>query len=174
MTELAQRGHLDLADGRIRLTGTRPTHPMLEQTLVNVAPHDGKKLKRRLSRIKHAGWKEVVDMMIDEGLLGREKDALRPTRHPIEDLAGYTVLVARVRAAAISDGPLDVETATLLALAGPSQMLQVIAPERSDRKQAKKRIAEASEQVPAAAAVKYVIDAMDAVAGAGVVGTFSS
>ncbi len=29
VTELAQQGHLDLADGRVYLTGTRPAHPLL-------------------------------------------------------------------------------------------------------------------------------------------------
>ena len=48
--------------------------------------------------------------------------------------------------------------AALLALAGPSQLLEVVAPARSDRAKAKKRIAEAAEQVPTAAAVKYVIE----------------
>ena len=54
--------------------------------------------------------------------------------------------------------------ATLLALAGPSQLLEVVAPARSDRAKAKKRIAEAAEQVPAAAAVKHVIESMEAAA----------
>ena len=52
----------------------------------------------------------------------------------------------------------------LLALAGPSQLLEVVAPGRSDRAMAKRRIAEAAEQVPAAAAVKYAIESMSAAA----------
>ncbi len=66
MTELAQQGHLDLRDGRIHITGTSPTHPLLVQVLENVSAHDGKKLKSHLSRIKHSGWREVVEMMIDD------------------------------------------------------------------------------------------------------------
>ena len=38
-------------------------------------------------------------------------------------------------------------------------VLEVVAADRADRKVAKRRIAEASEQVPAAAAVKYAIEA---------------
>src|SRR4051812_16398935 len=64
VTELALEHHLDVADGRIRLTGTRPGHPVLARTLDNVAPHAGHKLKRRLGMIKHAGWPEVVDAMV--------------------------------------------------------------------------------------------------------------
>jgi len=44
----------------------------------------------------------------------------------------------------------------------------VLAPERSDRSQVKDRIAEAADQVPAAGAVKYVIQAMEAAAAAAV------
>ena len=59
--------------------------------------------------------------------------------------------------------------ATLLALAGPSHLLEVVAPARSDRAKAKKRIAEAAKQVPAAAAVKCVVESMEA--SVAVVGT---
>jgi hypothetical protein len=37
--------------------------------------------------------------------------------------------------------------ATLLALAGPSQLLEVVVPARSDRAKAKQRIAEAAQQI---------------------------
>ena len=164
ITELAQDGHVDLADGRIRLTGSRPTHPLLAQALDNLAPHEGRKLKSRLASVKHAGWNEVVDAMIEGGVIGREKELLRPTLHPLADPVAHDALLRRVQAAATGDSPLDPRTAALLALAGPSQMLEVVAPERSDRRKAKRRIAEAAEQVPAAAAVKYVIDAVAATA----------
>jgi hypothetical protein len=162
VTELVQDGHVELADGRIRLTGTKPTHPLLAQALENLAPHEGKKLKSRLSSVKHAGWSEVVNAMVADGVLGREKETLRPTRHPAIDRAGHELLLGEVRAAATGDHPLDARPASLLALAGPCQMLEVVAPERSDRAVAKERIAEATEQVPAAVAVKHVIDAMQA------------
>jgi len=170
VTQLAQEGHVDLADGRIRLTGTKPTPPLLAQALENLAPYEGKKLKSRLGSVKHAGWSEVVDAMVDAGILGREKESLHPTRHPVLDGAAHARLLDEVRAAATRDGPLDARNASLLALAGPCQMLEVVAPERSDRAVAKRRIAEASDQVPAAAAVKHVIEAMQAGAAAGAAG----
>jgi len=162
VAELALDGHLDLTDGRIRLTGTRPADPLLAQALDNVAPHEGGKLKSRLGSIKHAGWSEVVDAMVASGTLGRQKEALRPTRHPVRDPAAHAALLARVRAAATSDEPLDARTAVLLALSGPCQMLEVVAPTRADRATAKERIAHAAEQVPAADAVKHVIEATQA------------
>ena len=69
-----------------------------------------------------------------------------------------------LRAAAGSDGPLEPDTATLLALAGPCQLLEVVAPERADRAQAKRRIDDAAGQVPAAPAVKAAIEAVQTAA----------
>ena len=93
-------------------------------------------------------------------MLGREKQPLHPTRHPVTDPAGHAALLADVRAAATDDGPLSQRDAVLLALAGPCQMLEVVAPDRADRKQAKRRIAQASEQVEAPDAVKESLAAL--------------
>jgi hypothetical protein len=162
VTELVQDGHVDIRDGRIRLTGTRPASWLLAEVLDNLAAYDGKKLKSRLGSLRHSGWTEVVDTMVASGVLGREKELLRPTRHPVADEAAHASLLAEVRAAATGDDPMEPRTATLLALAGPSKLLEVVAPARSDRSKAKHRIAEAAIQVPAAAAVKYVIQSMEA------------
>jgi hypothetical protein len=171
VAELGIEGHLDLTDGRIRPTGTRPVDPLLAQALDNVLPHAGKKLKSRLANITHAGWSEVVDRMVATGVVGREEHALRPTRHPVTDVAAHERLLAEVRAAAIGDGPLTPRLATLLALSGPCQLLEVVAPERSDRKAARRRIKTAAEQTPAAAAVKATIEATQAAVIAAVAAT---
>jgi hypothetical protein len=157
------RWHLDLADGKIAAAeGSSPKHPLLAAALAAAAKHQGKSLKSRLPRIqKAAGWSQVVDGMVDRGMLGREKSTLRPTRHPVLDEAGQDEVLRRVRQAAVGDGPLEPRTATLLALAGPCHLLEVVAPERSDRRRAKQRIAEATEHVPAAVAVKKTIEAME-------------
>ena len=177
VAELVIDGHLDVSDGRIHLTGSRPAHPMLAQALDNVARHDGKKLKSKFGDIKHSGWSEVVDGMVDAGIVGREHHALQTTRHPVADPGAHAALLATVRAAATGSGPMDPRVATLLALAGPCQLLEVVAPERADRRHAKDRIAEAAEQVPVAESVKRVIDAAAtaaAVAGTGAVVAASS
>ena len=176
VAELVLDGHVEVGDGRIHLTGSRPAHPMLAQALDNLAPHEGKKLTSRLGSVKHAGWKEVVDAMVDTGTLGREKDsAVRPTRHPVADRAAHAELLAEMRTAATQEVGLEDRRATLLALTGPCYLLEVVAPDRGDRKVAKRRIDEAVDRVPAAAAVKHVIDSMNAViAGAAVVGAVAS
>lgn len=165
IAELVQQGHVDLDDrGRVRLTGSRPDHPLLAQVLDNLAPIEGRKLKSRLGSVKRSGWKEVVDGLIDQGIVGRDAGAFRPTRHPVLDVGAQAHLLAELRAAATGDGPMDARTATLLALAGPCYLLEVVAPDRADHKQAKARIAEATDQVPAAEAVKYVVEAAGAAA----------
>lgn len=162
VAELALAEHVNLGDGRIRLTGTRPHHPLLAQALDNLAPHEGKKLKSRLGAVKHAGWSEVVESMIANGAIGHEKALLRPTRHPVADPGQHAQLLARLQQAATTDVDLDDRTAVLLALSGPCQLLEVVAPERSDRPEAKRRIAAAADRVPAAGAVKHVIDSVNA------------
>lgn len=161
ITELVQDGHVDVADGRIRLTGTRPANQLLAQVLDNLATHEGKKLKSRLGSVKHSGWTEVVDAMVARGVIGREKKPRRTTRHPVSDQSAQASLLAEVRAVATGDGPMAPRIATLLTLAGPSHLLEVVAPARSDRAKAKKRIAEAAKQAPAAAAVKHVVESME-------------
>lgn len=161
VAELVHDGHLALDDGRIHLTGTQPEHPLLVRALEGLKPYESKKLKTKLGSIKHAGWSEVVESMIDAGVLSRDKPALRATRHPVVDSRAQDLLLGEVRSAAVGDAPLDRRMATLLALAGPCQMLEVVAPSRGDRPAAKRRVKEATEQVPAvAAAVRCVVDAM--------------
>lgn len=53
-------------------------------------------------------------------------------------------------------------------------MLEVVAPDRSDRAAAKRRIAEATEQVPAAAAVKHVIEAVQTASLAASIGAVAA
>ena len=112
--------------------------------------------------MKHAGWNEVVDGMIAGGALGRDTTRLRPARHPIADHGPHAQLLARLRQAATTDVDLDDRTAVLLALSGPCQLLEVVAPERRDRSGAKRRISKAADRVPAAGVVRYVIDSVNA------------
>jgi ParB-like chromosome segregation protein Spo0J len=71
-----------------------------------------------------------------------------------------------VRLAATGDNGLEGRTAVLLALTGPARLLEVVAPERADRKHARRRIATAAELTPVAPVVKKVIAEMQAAAAA--------
>lgn len=164
VTELQLQGHITLDGGRIGVVGSVPEHPLLRQVLENLRPYDGKKLGSKLGMIRQSGWNEVVDAMVDAGVLGRQRpSALQQTRHPVTDLDLHRTVLARVQAAARSDGPLDYRDAALIALAGPCQLLEIVAPERAERKHAKARIAEAARWIPAADAVKRVIDSQNVV-----------
>ena len=167
ISELAQLGHLDLTDGTIHLTGSTPKSPLLAEALENLRPNEGKKLARRLSSLTQTSWTQVTNAMVAEGALGREGSLLRITRHPIADRAAHQGLLRKVREAATSDGPLDPRTATLLALAGPAEMLAVVAPARADRPAASRRMAAAAEEVPSAFAMHHVLVAMKKTVAAG-------
>jgi hypothetical protein len=158
IAELVQQGHVQLPEGRIHVTATRPSHALLVQALENLVPHEGKKLKGHLGKVKNAGWSEVVDSMVAAGVLGRERHGIRSTRHPVADPAAHASLVAGVREIALGHGQMEPRTAALLAIAGPCHLLEVIAPDRSDRPAAKRRIAEAAHLVPVTEAVKHAVD----------------
>ena len=160
VAELVWEGQVTLDDdGRIGLAGTEPEHPLLGQVLANVALSEGRRLRSRLGSIKHSGWHEVVDGLIDQGVVGREHHRLRPDRHPVTDVDGHARLLAEVRAAAAGDGEMSTRDAGLLAMAGPCQLLEVVAPDPAVRDHARHRIAEATEQVSAADAVREVVKA---------------
>lgn len=59
--------------------------------------------------------------MIDAGVLSRDKQAFRATRHPVHDPSAQNLLLGEVRGAALGDKSLDRRIATLLALAGPAR-----------------------------------------------------
>jgi hypothetical protein len=168
VADLVEAGHVTLPDGRVHLTGTRPTEPLLARTLDNLERHEGKRFKRRIGSIKHAGWKEVVDDMIDRGIVGRVKESMRPTRHPVTDPAAHAALLATVRRAATDDSDPPPWVADLLALAGPAQLINVVAPNRADRKSVRKRMAAAADRTPAMKSiVRAVRDAVTAATSSG-------
>jgi hypothetical protein len=78
-----------------------------------------------------------------------------PTAHPLLDQAARAEPLARLRTAAADDGPIEARTAVLLALSGPARLLEVVADK--PHAQAKRRIAQAADLVPAADVVKKVI-----------------
>jgi hypothetical protein len=126
---------------------------------------------RRLDRAVGGVWGRVVDPLADAGVLGRRRDRVlvaHVTRHPVLRPAFRDEVVRRVRAAAASDDPLDPRTATLLALAGPSRLLEVVAPLRGERRHAKARIQDATEQTPVAPIVRKVIHEAQAASAAAV------
>jgi hypothetical protein len=99
--------------------------------------------------------------MVDAGILRRRDRHCGPTRFPVVDRDTHAALLAEVRAAATGTGQLSDRDAVLLALAGPCQMLRVVAPRRSDRSQANHRIMLATSRVPVAHEVRTVTGAVN-------------
>ena len=75
-------------------------------------------------------------------------------------------LLERVRAAAAGGGELEPRTAVVLALAGRSGLLEVVAPDQASRRHAKRRVETAAELTPVAPVVKKVLAKMQAEAAA--------
>ena len=85
------------------------------------------------------------------------------------DRAARDAVVQRLRSAAAGDEPLDARAASLLAMTGPAQLLELVAPDRSTRKHARRRIdhaLDATSLQPIAESVRKVL--ADAAAAAAV------
>lgn len=164
LAELALTGRVKIDGGRITVVpGDPPSDPLLSAAL-DVAGGDlaGRKAKAVVSKLNKAVggvWEQVVERLINVGAIGREKSGfLPPTSHPVLDRAGQALVLADVREAAAGDQPLEPRRAVLLAFAGPCRLLEKVAPERSQHRQAKARIKEATESAPFGPEVKKVID----------------
>jgi Golgi phosphoprotein 3 (GPP34) len=150
-------GHGRAADDRRRRDGpgraTRPDDELLADAYDAIREHlDGRKTRpviRRLSRRIGGSRDRVLDRLVDVGVLGRDRPSIwRPTRHPVIDTATYQAVLDQVRAAATGQGPVPPDIAVVLALAGPCRLLERVAPDRSTRREAKKRIAHATAETP--------------------------
>ncbi len=127
-------------------------------------------------RLGMGTWDAVVAGLVDAGVVEPTSGSLRQ-RNRVIDQEARDAVIARLRAAAASDDPLDVRTAVLLAMTGPAQLLELVAPDRSSRKHARRRIDHALDATslgPIAESVRKVLaDATAAVVAASVVVTTS-
>jgi hypothetical protein len=155
--------------------GDRPSAPLLEAA-GEVRDSAGPKLKPVLSamsrglerRLGVGTWDAVVGGLIDAGLVAHAEGSLRPS-HRVLDVAARDAIITRLRDAATVDQPIDVRTAVLLSMTGPAQLLEVVAPERADRKHARRRIDHALDSTamePVAESVRTVLAEAAAAAAA--------
>jgi hypothetical protein len=174
VSELALGGAVALDGRRFVARGPAPADPLLARVHAELAGGGGRRAAdqlRRLDRRSGGLWPQLVDRLADEGVLGRRRDRVllwHVTRHPVLRPLEHRALLRRLRTAATGDGGLDARTAVLLALAGPSRLLEVVAPDRADRPHAKRRIAAATDLSPVALVVKEVIAAAQTAAGVAV------
>lgn len=125
-------------------------------------------------RLGMGTWDAVVAGLVDAGVVAPASGGLRP-RYEVIDRDRRDALVVRLRSAAAGDELLDVRTALLLTMTGPAQLLELVAPERSDRSHARRRIdhaLDATSLQPIAESVRKVL--ADAAAAAAVAATVAA
>jgi hypothetical protein len=172
LAELAMGGQLTIAgDGTVRAGEARPDDELLADVYDAVREHlNGRKARqviRGLSRHIGGSRDRIVDRLVGTGTLGRDKPSvLRPARYPVIDTATHQAVLDQVRSAATGEGPVSPDIAVVLALAGPCRLLERIAPDRSTRGQAKKRIARATAETPFAPGVAQIVDELIAAVAA--------
>ena len=128
-----------------------PDDPALRAAADVVATH-GPKMKAILSHMDrgltgHLGtgtWDTVIAGLERAGILGSSGGGLRP-RHDLLAPELRQSLLERLQAAAAGDEPMDPRTALVLSLTGPAQLLEDVAPDRSGRRHARRRIDHALE-----------------------------
>jgi hypothetical protein len=171
VAELALTDLVLLEGKRFVTVSQAPAQGLLREAYEVLASGEGRRATDQLRRIdKRLGRvrSRVVDVLIEQGVLGRDKRGpLQVTAHPVLRPELRDEVVQRLRTAAAGDGPLEPRTAVLLALSGPARLLEVVADKPHTH--AKKRIAEATELTPLAAVVKKVIAEAAAAASAGAV-----
>lgn len=171
--ELALAGSVQLDGRRFVAVGPAPEHPLLARVHASLAEPTSRRAVGQLRRLDKAVggvWPRLVDGLVEQGVLGRRRDRVlfwTITRHPVLQPATRQEPLERVRLAAAGDNGLEGRTAVLLAMTGPARLLEVVAPERTDRKHARQRIAVATDLTPVAPVVKKVIAEMQAAAAAG-------
>ncbi|MBL7496311.1 GOLPH3/VPS74 family protein [Frankia nepalensis] len=177
--------HGVVVDGkRFHPVGPTPPDPLLAAAHRAVGTVKGRRAAdqvRRLDKALGGVWSTVVDRLVEEKVIGRERRRMLlfpVTRHPVLRTDLRDEVVRRAQEAARGSGPLDARTAALLALAGPSRLLEVVAPDRADHKHAKERIATATAATPVAPVVVRVLReaqaATNAAIGASVAATAGS
>ena len=131
-----------------------PTVPVLSAAAM-VAAKKGPKLKpvlsdmdRGLTRQTGRGsWDSVVDRLVEAGVLASGDGGVR-SKNDVLERARRDDIVSRLRAAATGDDRLDARTALVLAMTGPGQLLQVVAPRHGERRHCRHRIDHALDGTP--------------------------
>ena len=155
------------------LAGGAPESPALAAAAVVVADR-GPRIKAVLSGMdrgleKQLGtgtWDTAVAGLVAASVIGPAEGKIRPSHEILDPTIGEEA-VARLQAAARGEGGDDVRTALLLSMTGPANLLEIVAPERSDRREARRRIDHALDGTdlgPIGKLVRKVISEAEAVA----------
>jgi hypothetical protein len=157
----------------VALAGDTPESPALAAA-AGVVTDKGPRIKAILSgmdrgleqQLGTGTWDTAVAGLVAAGVIGPAEGKVRP-KHEILDPAVGEAAVARLRAAAHGQGGDDVRTALLLSMTGPAKLLEIVAPDRSERREARRRIDHALDGTdlgPIGKLVRRVISEAEAVA----------
>ena len=165
----------------LTLTGTSPESPAPAlAAAARIVADKGPRIKAVLSAMdrgleKELGtgtWDTALAGLMAAGVVGPPDGAVRP-RHEILDPTIGEALIARLQAAARGETDGDLRTALLLSMTGPAHLLEVVAPQRGERRQARQRIDHAvdgTNLAPIGKIVRRLITENQSAAAPGVVG----
>jgi hypothetical protein len=110
-------------------------------------------------RLGGGTWDSVIAGLVEAGIVAADEGGLRPRNRVLES-GVRDAIIDRLRRAAAGDERLPVRTAMLLSMTGPAQLLELVSPDRSGRKHARRRIDTALDDTalePVAASVRKVL-----------------
>ena len=149
VAELLLDGVIEIGDKADRLVATGKVEPKtkLLAAATAVVIDKGPKIRPILShidrgvarRLELGTWDGVVSGLVDQGVLAATHRGVRSRNELLQPFV-RDATVAALRVAAASDDPLDLRVAVLLSMTGPAHLLEVVAPNRSNRKRARDRI----------------------------------
>ena len=156
VAELVLNGHARPGDVEetLVLGGGSPGSPTLAAA-GRVLVEKGPKIKGVLSHMDRGltedlgrgTWDAAISGLVEAGVLGAAEGSLR-RRHDLVDRNRREQILSRLSKAVAGDTPLEPRTALLLAMTGPANLLEVVAPERATRRHARHRIDHALEGSP--------------------------
>jgi hypothetical protein len=136
--ELEQQGRVSFVEGRVSILDDAPTGDLLSDTIEELAR--GAMVFSELERLGAGRWAAVIRNLVDDGVLARRRALLDGYRFPVVDRPRQDGLIRELRAAASGEVRLDGRLTALLALAGPTHLLEVVAPTVRGRTAANRRL----------------------------------
>jgi hypothetical protein len=145
--ELVLDGAATAGDAKRTIVLTEASTTGLLAAVAEIVSEKGPKIKAVLSHMSRGldqrtgsgTWDSVIAGLARSGVLVVDEGGWR-TRYDLADVEVRAAIVDRLRSAAAGDEPLDPRTAMVLSMTGPAQLLEVVAPERRNRKHARRRI----------------------------------
>jgi hypothetical protein len=168
LLELGLAERLSLESKNVAVADPSPLgDELLDSALARMAaerkPHTLKWWVNKLSKkLKRA----YVDRLVERGLVSIEKRKLLGlvpvTRHPETSPGPEQEIRARLRAAIVDGAEPDERTAALVALVWACSLDRVVLPDKTERKQAKARIKEITENQAVGKAVSAIVKEIEA------------